>query len=131
MPLTAQELDVKNILDPEENIRGATAYLEEIYDRFDEINDSVQRIKFTLGSYNAGEGHVRDAQRMAKAMDDNVENALLKLRKYKYYTRPEIRHGFAQGNIPYNYVRDIFDRYEHYRKLILLNPEEETKLALE
>ena len=29
-----------------------------------------------------------------------------------------IRHGFVRGTEPYNYVRDIFLRYEHYKQFI-------------
>lgn len=129
MPTTAEGLGVNNLFDPEENIRAGTAYLKEIYTGFNEIEDSVQRIKFSLAAFNTGPGHVHDAQRLAEELgddpyiwDDNVENAMLKLQKNKYYNRPEIKHGLVHGTIPYNYVREIFDRYDHYRKLIILNP---------
>ncbi len=131
MPETAQELGITNLYNPAANIKGGTAYLKRIYNRFDKITDSIQRIKFSLAAYNAGVGHILDAQRLAKALgddphlwDDNVEEALLKLRKHKYFSRPEVRHGLVRGMVPYNYVRDIFHRYKQYKKLILLNPKE-------
>lgn len=129
MPATAQELGVTNIHDPRDNIRAGTSYLKKLYKRFEMIPDSIQRIKFTMASYNCGYGHVRDAQRLTEALggdperwDDNVEKSILKLRKRKYYTRPEIRSGLVRGSEPYNYVRDIFKRYEHYRELVPFEP---------
>ena len=125
MPATAKELGVININDPIDNIRGGTTYLKKLHKRFDKIEDSIQRIKFTMAAYNCGFGHVRDAQRLAEALgddparwDDHVEKSILKLRQRKYFTRPEIRYGLVRGSEPFNYVRDIFRRFDHYRELV-------------
>jgi membrane-bound lytic murein transglycosylase F len=134
MPVMAEELDVKNITNPEDNIRAGVTYLKRLYGQFSMITDSIQRIKFTMAAYNCGLGHVRDAQRLAKSLgknpdrwDGNVEDAILKLRERKYFTRPEIHHGLVRGSVPYNYVRDIFRRYRHYRELIPLKPEQKSR----
>lgn len=125
MPATAKELGVTNIDDPKDNIRGGTTYLKKLYKRFDKVNDSIQRIKFTMAAYNCGLGHVRDAQRLAESLgknparwDDHVEESILKLRQRKYFSRREVRYGLVRGSEPYNYVRDIFRRYSHYRELV-------------
>jgi|AntDeeMinimDraft_5_1070356.scaffolds.fasta_scaffold01539_7 membrane-bound lytic murein transglycosylase F len=131
MPATAKELGLKNISDPGDNIRAGTIYLHKMFKRFDKVRDSTQRIKFAMASYNCGYGHVRDAQRLAEAFgkdplrwDGNVEEYILKLAKREYFTNPNVRYGFVRGAEPYNYVRDIFRRYEHYRKLIPFEAEE-------
>lgn len=124
MPPTAKELGVNDIYNPAQNIKGGTTYLKQLYNQFDKVTDSIQRIKFSIAAYNAGLGHIYDAQRLAKSLgknplvwDDNVEIMMLKLRNHQYYTRPEIRHGIVLGKLTYNYVHEVFDRYKKYQQL--------------
>ena len=125
MPSTAADLGVNNPLDPHQNLEGGTRYLRQLYAHFEEIEDTTQRIKFTMASYNCGLGHVLDARRLAEKYDkdpnwwdDNVEIYLRKMSSLKYYGDPVVKYGFVRGEEPYQYVRDIFLRYDHYRKLL-------------
>ena len=121
MPNTAKSLGVKDPLDPQQNIMGGCKYLGRLYNRFESVKDPVQRMKFALASYNCGIGHVYDAQRLAASKgldrtrwDGNVEQSILDLSDPEEYQKDFIRYGYVRGRQPYNYVRDIFDRYEHY-----------------
>ncbi|MFZ6053028.1 MltF family protein [Halocola ammonii] len=125
MPATAREVGVSNPFNPQQNIAGGVRYLDKMLDRFEAVEDSIQKIKFTLAAFNCGAGHVFDAQRLAEkngkdpnVWDENVEEYILKLKNKKYYLDDVVRYGFVRGTEPYNYVRDIFLRYEHYKKFI-------------
>ena len=125
MPKTAEELGVTNRADPEQSIKGGTKYLKQLWNNFEHITDSVQRVKFTLASYNCGLYHIIDAQNLAKEKglnkniwDDHVENIVLKLNKPDYYNHPIVKYGYVRGLEPYSYVEQIFERYQHYIQFI-------------
>ncbi|SKB68208.1 membrane-bound lytic murein transglycosylase F [Salegentibacter holothuriorum] len=125
MPATAKEVGVSNNYNPQENIRGGVKYLDKMRDNFETVEDSIQKVKFTLAAFNCGAGHVYDAMRLAEKngknpniWDENVEEYILKLKDKKYYLDDVVRHGFVRGTEPYNYVRDIFLRYDHYKQFI-------------
>ncbi len=125
MPATAKELGIEDITDPIESIRGGTTYLNQIFDRFSDVPDTINRTKFTLAAFNCGYGHVRDAQLLAEAnnldpmiWENNVEKMLLALRLPKNYNKDFIKYGYVRGYEPVTYVRQIYERYQHYKKFI-------------
>jgi len=125
MPRTAESLEITDPTDPEQSLRGGTEYLSEMWEAHESINDSIQRIKFSLASYNAGLYHIKDAQRLAERMDldstvwdNNVEKALLKLDNPEFYNKKFIKYGYVRAKEPYLYVRNIFKRYKHYKAFI-------------
>jgi membrane-bound lytic murein transglycosylase F len=125
MPSMAEDLGVENRSDPEQSIRGGTKFLERLWNNFEEVEDSVQRIKFTLASYNCGYYHVLDAQKLAEMndldknrWDDNVAEMILELSFPENYNKPGINYGYVRGIEPYTYVDQIFERYYHYRQFI-------------
>lgn len=120
MPRTAQQLGIANMYNPEKGIEAGVRYMDWVRKRMqaDEIPES-QLIWFTLASYNAGAGHVRDAMRLARQKgwhDDiwfeNVEKAMLLLSKPKYAAKA--RYGYVRGQEPVTYVREIKRRYDTY-----------------
>lgn len=125
MPSTAKSLGVTDPRDPVENVRAGVKYMDYLYSFWDNVPDSVQRIKFALASYNCGLAHVLDAQRLAEKYDHdpekwdgNVAEFVLKLSERKYFTDPVVKYGYCRGNEPYKYVTEIFERYRHYQKFI-------------
>lgn len=125
LPATGKQFGAEDPLDPGQNIIGGTNFLNWL-NRYwdDEIEDENERIKFVLASYNAGVGHVRDAQRLAKKFGKNptlwkdVVHYLLLKSKRKYYTDPVVKSGYVRGEEPANYVVEILDRFEQYKKFI-------------
>jgi membrane-bound lytic murein transglycosylase F len=124
MPVAARQMGVKNRLNPPDNIRGGTKYLELLHGKFDSVKDSVQRLKFAIAAYNCGYYHVIDAQKLAEVKglnktewDDNVEKMILELSYPQNYKHEVVEYGYVRGIEPFVYVEQIFDRYEHYLKL--------------
>jgi len=125
MPATAKELGVKDVTDPVDNVRGGTKYLKQIWNRWEHIQDSSDRMKFTLASYNCGFYHVKDAQCLAKKYkhkpkqwDGHVEKYLLKLSYPEFYNEKVVKYGYVRGKEPVKYVKQISERYVHYKELI-------------
>ncbi|WP_412067061.1 transglycosylase SLT domain-containing protein [Rubrivirga sp. IMCC43871] len=126
MPATAGDLGLDDPYDPEANIEAAVRYLKWLEDNYwgETIADPGERKKFILASYNAGAGHVMDAQRLAEAeggdptLWEDVAYWLLRKSEEAVYNRPEVRHGYARGLEPVHYVDIILKRYEHYQQFV-------------
>ncbi|GAA5524173.1 membrane-bound lytic murein transglycosylase F [Microbulbifer aestuariivivens] len=125
MPDTGKQVgESKNLFDPETSVRAGFKYLEWLHRKFEDKGISPENMMwFTLASYNAGLGHVYDAQDLAeeKGWDrnvwfGNVENAMLLLSEKKYYSKA--RYGYARGREPYEYVRKISQRFRTYAALL-------------
>jgi membrane-bound lytic murein transglycosylase F len=125
MPKTAEEYGVKNSLDPADNIQGAVKFLKWL-DGFwrERITDDNERMKFVLASYNAGAGHVRDAQRLTEKYGGNTQSWedvsywLLQESTQQYSADPVVKFGFCRGLEPVNYVTHILERYDRYKKFV-------------
>jgi len=88
----------------------------------DKVTDSAQRVKFVLAAYNAGLGHVYDAQRLASkygkypdVWDNNVDYFILNKSKKQYYRDTCCRAGYLRGIETYNFVEEVLDRYYQYQ----------------
>lgn len=130
MPATASQygIDSNQLIIPESNVYAGTRYISKLHEYWlneIQIPDSQEVIKFTLASYNVGIGHVQDARRLAEKHDlnpntwsENVEKMILLKSNPEYYRDEVVRHGYCRGREPYNYVRNIFKNYEHYRNFL-------------
>ncbi|MEM1116428.1 MAG: transglycosylase SLT domain-containing protein [Bacteroidota bacterium] len=126
MPATAREVGVSDPYDPAENVAGAIRYLDWLERTYwgKRIADPEERLKFILASYNAGSGHVMDAQRLTEAEGgdktqwEDVSYWLLRKSEAAVYNRPEVKHGYARGLEPVQYVARILDRYAHYQQFV-------------
>jgi len=122
LPQTASDLDVTDIFDPEQSIRGGAAYLRTQLDAFSDLPPETQT-RFALASYNAGRGHVLDARRLAKRLGlspdrwyGHVERAILLLQRPEYYE--QARYGYCRGSECVRYVNEIDRRYRAYVDLV-------------
>jgi membrane-bound lytic murein transglycosylase F len=125
MPVTAKSYGITADSSPEEQIRAGASFIRWLDERLQKVvADPDERIKFILASYNIGLGHIQDARRLAERYEDDpntwfdsVDKWLLKKSEPEYYTDRVVRHGFARGVETYNFVRDIMNRYEHYKNI--------------
>ena len=98
MPETAKQYGVTDIVDPRDNITGGLEYLNWLNDIFHPIiNDTDERLKFVLASYNVGIGHVMDARKLAmkygknpSLWKDNVDQFILKKSIPQFYKDPVV-----------------------------------------
>lgn len=126
MPETAERFGVQSITSPRDNIRGGMQLLQWLDERLAlRVEDSNERLKFVLAAYNVGIGHVLDAMKLAEKYgmnptiwNDNVDFFLLHKSDPKYYNDPVVEFGYCRGEEPYQYVREILERYDHYKNVM-------------
>ncbi|MDE7102170.1 MAG: transporter substrate-binding domain-containing protein, partial [Bacteroidales bacterium] len=125
MPATARRYNITVRSGEEEQIRTGVRYIKSLYGFFPDSIAEPDRTRFVLASYNIGPGHVLDARRLAGKYGadpnlwyGNVENWLLQLSKPEYYTDSVCRNGRAYGKQTVKFVKDIEERYIHYKNLV-------------
>jgi membrane-bound lytic murein transglycosylase F len=126
MPETAERFGVQSITSPRDNIRCGMQLLQWLDERLAlRVEDSNERLKFVLAAYNVGIGHVLDAMKLAEKYgmnptiwNDNVDFFLLHKSDPKYYNDPVVEFGYCRGEEPYQYVREILERYDHYKNVM-------------
>jgi len=125
MPSTASRFGITPNSSHEQQIRAGIEFLMWLELRLDYIEDHDEKIKFTLAAYNVGLGHIVDARNLAEKngsnpdiWDDSVDKYLLSKSDPEFYNDPVVKYGYCRGKETYAYVRDIMERYEHYRNLI-------------
>ena len=124
MPATAEALGIDTADGIGGHIGGATKYLDKLDAMWRaSVPNKDQRLKFVLASYNAGPGHIKDAQRLAELhglatnrWDGSVERALLLLEKPRWFSRPEVKNGYCRAHETFWYVRDVVSAFGQYRR---------------
>jgi membrane-bound lytic murein transglycosylase F len=126
MPRTAQELKIKNVVDPDQGILAGVKLMARYSAYFNNPDIKAKdRIRFALASYNCGPGHVFDARQLAQDMGldrnkwfQNVEKAMLLLSKRE--VAKKVRYGYCRCEEPVKYVSEIQSRYDTYVKVVSL-----------
>ena len=121
LPSTGKSHGVTNLYSPEESMKAGTRHLTWLNNYWRQIPDSLERLKFILGSYNCGQGHVEDARKLTElygknpdVWDENVAEYIKLKAKKEYYTKSVVKYGYCRGEEPYNYVQDILERFNIY-----------------
>lgn len=124
MPNTGPTYGVYPDSPPKQQIMGGAKKLAADEKFWSKVPDPIQRKKFCMASYNAGRGHILDAQRLAKKhgldpykWDENVEAMLLNLSKKEFYQDEVVRHGMVRNRTTYKYVNHVFARYNEWKSV--------------
>ncbi len=119
------EIEEQKLLNDEEaNIREGIRIISEHLRHYSYL-DTTNQWAFALAAYNAGQGHVADARRLAIDHNknpnewENVSDALLKLMQRKYYKNA--RHGFCRGIETVRYVQEVMNRHKTYESILALS----------
>lgn len=124
MPATgrAYGANKEDLMDPKESIRVAASLLDKLYTYFKDNPNKDEAMKLTLASYNAGYGHVLDAQRLAKKYGENENVWDPDVRKYillksnpEYYNDPACKCGYLRGRETTAYVENVMQKYYTYK----------------
>ena len=126
MPSTARSYGFteEDLKDPEKSVYVASLIIAKTNKFLQSyIPNSAERMRFTLGSYNAGVGHIIDAIKLAqkynknpKVWYSNVEEALLWMSHPEFYNDPVCNYGYCRGTETINYVRQVENAYRVFRE---------------
>lgn len=122
MPETSIRFGCDSTPDPECSIRAGVKYLKYLQGLWrKKVPDPAERNKFVLASYNIGQGHIIDAQNLARELgmadtiwDGQVAEALLLKQQEKYYSMDCVKHGYCRAKEPYHFVGKIYALYSHF-----------------
>ena len=120
MPATAASVGLTDVYAPKENIQAAARYIKVLQRSFASIRDRYERIHFILAAYNAGSGHIKDAQALARKYGKNPDSwndvsfFVQALSTSKYYTDEVVKYGYMIGSQTSRYVEDIIERWRGY-----------------
>lgn len=125
MPVVMERYEIDYDSTPEEQVEAGGKLIKHLTNCLEnKIVDSAERVKFVLAAYNAGLGHVYDAQRLAEkygkepdVWDDNVDYFILNKSKAQYYNDTCCRAGYLRGTETFRFVEEVLDRYEEYRMI--------------
>lgn len=117
MPFVAKKYQIDGKSTPDQQIRAGCKFLSNAFRSWNSITSEEQRIKFTLASYNAGTGHILDAQRLAvkyglnpQVWDGNVQLMVNNLSLPKYYKDSLVRSGPYHGHA-HQYANLVYQIY--------------------
>ncbi len=121
MPRTAKQVGVSNLEDPRQGLKAGMKYMAWLDKQLGDDLPADVKTWFTLAAYNAGLGHLKDAQNLAskQGLDPNrwfghVETAFLLLSQPKYHKHTQ--YGYVRGIEPVTYIKKIQVLYDFYLK---------------
>jgi len=122
MPRTGRSYGVHRQSPPEVQVAAGMKLLHKMNLGWSGIPDIEQRTKFTLASYNAGNGHILDAQRLAvkhgynpMIWDGHVQLMVANLSSPTYYNDPLVKSGAYRGHAD-SYANIVYQIYQSWKE---------------
>lgn len=119
MPVVYRELNAPIEIHPESNINVGLTYLKKLYGSI-KANSSRDKLLMALAAYNAGLGHLRDAQRLAKAKGLNPHSWNHLRTVYPLLEDADVYqktlHGYCQGQGIVAYAEKILHKYKSFKE---------------
>lgn len=113
---TAIDLGIEDRTDPYQSIMGGAEYFKGIYDRLPDSLENEDRLWVAIAAYNIGLGHIYDVRRLLRRQGKNPDSWQQIEKHLPLLTNPKVyetlKYGYARGNEPVIYVRNIKNYYE-------------------
>ncbi|NDV93775.1 lytic transglycosylase F [Dysgonomonas sp. 521] len=126
MPKTAASLGLssEDRMNPDLSIGAAVELLDRLDKIFRKIEDMQERTKFILAAYNGGNGHINDAQALARKYgaspyiwEDNVKKYLELKGNPEYYNDPVCKSGYFRSGQTTAYVDNVLSTIERFKRI--------------
>jgi membrane-bound lytic murein transglycosylase F len=126
MPRTAASLGLssEDRMNPDLSIGAAVELLDRLDKMFRKIDNIEEREKFLLAAYNAGNGHINDAQALAGKYggnpyiwEDNVKKYLELKSNPEYYNDSICKSGYFRAGQTIGYVNDVLKTMERFKRI--------------
>ncbi len=126
MPRTAKSLGIssEDRMNPDLSIEAAVELLDRLDKIFKKIDNSQERMKFILAAYNAGNGHINDAQALARKhganpyiWEGNVKHYLELKSNPDYYNDPVCKSGYFRSGETNKYVDAVLNTTARFKRI--------------
>ena len=124
MPATAARYGITPESSPEEQIKGGIQLIAQLKRRYRNVENDEDRLYFICAAYNAGSGHIQDAQRLCekygedKYVWNNVAKYLELKSESQHYNDPVVKLGYYPGRHTVKYAERVIARYNGYKTMV-------------
>lgn len=126
MPRTAKSFGIsgEDLKDPELSVMVGANLIKRLNSIFIKIKDPIQKIKFVLAAYNGGNGHISDAQALARKYgedpyqwDESVEKYVALKSKPEYYNDSVCKNGYLRSQEVLAYVNNVLHNWDKFKTI--------------
>jgi len=126
MPRTAKSLGLssEDRMNPDLSIGAGVELLDRLDKIFRKIENWQEREKFILAAYNGGNGHINDAQALARKYgadpyiwEGNVEKYLQLKNNPEYFNDPVVKSGYFRAGETIKYVDNVLATTERFKRI--------------